>query len=731
MADDKDVKIKITTEGGEQAKTTFTSLIESLGGIGGAVVIANQGLELLQKGFEALEKPIEMINGLANESVNLFKELRGMSAVMGGTLQDAEGMQETFQLAGLSTEKLTFAMFRLSMNVEQGGKELQHLGIEMKNANDATLSTGTIFENVRTKLSGMTDSTERAAEAAKIFGARQARELLPVLSLSAERYEALKKRAEENEAMTKELAAAMGPLIESQANLAQKTEKVRMALAEMIAVPVVQFFTDWLATPAIEFLDHLLQRMKAVNNISAEAAQGRGGFGAFLSALSVRVFGNIEGLDEYVKNIETLNRATDRVRKNQEEAGKQKRKLDEDEIKAATAKEKERYALDIARVKSEASIESELTRIRTDSDSAALDSKLKTNERLIEMANEHYEKERAIAMQRVGPGGKLTAEEEQKLTGERDKEIAKIQAESEKISRVDMLKARIADAKKASDEEVKIIKDGLHERVAATESAAKAETAAIDVTFAPATDKVVSSYRVQATAARDSANAQVDAINQEIESKRKLASAAPQDLHLQRQVADEIRDLNSKRIDAERSADDKIIELRKNLVQQLRSEAEKEAATGQTLEEKALSRLEKRGRKRASQADVEREVAKMQLESQRAAGGYSQGSTVDIAQLREARQLGPTIGALTDEGITGRQAIDLSSQRNVTQLAGEKWSAIPANLQSQVNGYMERLAKVEVATGTALGKMTEAVENMFDAFQNQFIRALEFQAARQ
>jgi hypothetical protein len=729
--DSKDVKIKISTEGGEQAKSTFASLIESLGGVGSAVVIANQGLELLHKGFEAMEKPINAINEAAAESINLFKQLRSLSAVTGQTIQEAEQMQNAFQLAGLSTEKLGFAMFRLSMNIEQGGKELQHMGVEMVNAGGAALSTGDVFENVRNKISGMSSASERAAEAARIFGARQARELMPILSMSATEYERLKDKAEDNEAMTTELAKAMGPLIESEANLAQKAEKVRMEFAETVAVPLKQFFVDLIATPVVEWLDGILGRWKAVMAIGVEGAQGEGGLMGFVHALMAMAGTSKDTAEEYRKNMETLKKAEQDVKHAAESRGESQKRATEEQIKVQTAAEKERYASSLAEMKAEAAITEALTRMRTDSDTAALQEKLAINEKLIQAAREHYEKERAIAMQRVGPGGHLTEQEEQKLSSERDKAIQKTTLESRRIMEVDMAKARVADAKKVSDEEVKIVKDSMAMQTAVIESGRKRESAIIETSLLPSTQKIMGAYFSEAQATREAEDIKVEAINKEIDAKRKLAAAAPQDLHLQRQVNDEIRALNTQRVEAELSANDKILEARKNLVTQLRAEAEKQAQTGATLEEKALTALERRGKKRASMQDVEEEVYKMRTKASETAAGYGSGGRVNIAALREARQLAPISGQLRDEGITSSQAIGMNQQKSMADLGGQQWSAIPAQLQQAVGSYMQRLMAVEQGMSTTLDRMTSAVEALFAGFSSKFVRELEFQAARQ
>ena len=732
MADDtKDVKIKISTEGGEQAKSTFAGLIESLGGLGGAVVVANQGLELLQKGFQALESPIHVVQELTAESVNLFKQMRSLAATTGDTIQGAEQMSNAFALAGLSTEKLGFAMFRLSMNIEQGGKELTHMGVEMTNMNGAALTTSSVFENVRDKISGMSSATERAAEAAKIFGARQARELMPILSMSADRYAHLKEKALENEAMNEDLQRSMGPLIESQADLAQKVVKVRTAFAEMITIPITQFFTDMIAIPVVEWFDQLLGRWRAVNQIAVEGAQGEGGIMGFVHALMAMAGTSRATAEEFRKNMEVIAKAEAQVKKAQEERSTIQKRATELDIKTATEREKSAYAAAQAELKAEASIAEGLARMRTDSDTAAMQEKIATNDKLIALANEHYEKERDIAMKRVGPGGKLTDEEELKLSSARDKEVQKLTLENRRVAELDMAKARVADAKKIADEEVKITKDAMSLQTAEIESARKREAAIIETTLMPSTQKIMTSYFSEAQAAREAEDVKVEAINKEIDAKRKLAAAAPQDLHLQRQVNGEIRDLNRQRVEAEMAANDKILEARKNLVQQLRAEAEKQAQTGASLEEKALAALERRGKKRVSMQDVEEEVYKMRTKASETAAGYGMGGRVNIAALREARQLAPLTGQLRDEGITGSQAIGMASQKSMADLGGQQWSAIPAQLQQSVGSYMQRLMAVESGVNTTLDRMTSAVEAMFSAFSSKFIRELEFQAARQ
>lgn len=728
----KDVRIKISTEGGDQAKSTFASLIESLGGIGGAVVVANQGLELLQKGLQALEKPAQVINNLANEATGLFKEMRGLAAVTGETIQGAEQMQNTFALAGLSTEKLGFAMFRLSMSIEQGGKELQHMGVELTNASGAALPTGEIFENVRSRIAGMGNATERAAEAAKIFGARQARELMPILSMSATNYERLKDKAAENEAMNKNLERSMGPLIESQADLAQKATKVRMALAETVAVPIAQFFTDLIAIPVVEWLDGLVGRWKAVNQVAVEGAQGEGGVMGFVHALMAMAGTSRDTAEEFRKNMETISKAQAQLDKNLASRETAKKKATAEDIKLSEERLKAEYASGQAEIKNRASIDEALSRMRTDSDVEAVQMKMATNDKLIALAEEHYEKERAAAIAlKTSQGGHLTEEEEFKLSSAKDKEVQKLRLENEKIAAVDLVKARVAAAKSAADEEIKIVKDQMAAQTTIIESARKREAAIIETSLAPATQKIIGSYFAETEAIKEAEHTKIDAINQEIDAKRKLAASAPQDLHLQRQVNDEIMALNRQRVDAEAKADDEILDKRKSLTLQLRAEAEKQAQTGATLEERALASLERKGRKNASMQDVQEEVYKLRQKASETAAGYGTGGRVNISALREARQLAPVVGQLRDEGITASQAIGMASQKSMADLSGQQWSAIPAQLQAAVSSYMQRLSAVEQSIEPMMDRMTGAIEAMFAGFSSKLVRELEFQAARQ
>src|SRR5512143_4076706 len=397
--DSKDVRIKISTEGGDQAKSTFASLIESLGGIGGAAVVANQGLELVQKGLGALEKPMKILEGLANEATTLFKEMRSLSAVTGETIEDAETMRNTFQLAGLSTEKLGFAMFRLSMNIEQGGKELQHMGVELKTASGAALSTGEVFENVRNKIAGMENATARAAEAAKIFGARQARELLPILSMSAEAYERRKKMAEENAAMDEEMAAKSLALIEAEANLEQKMTKLKMVFADIIALPVMTWFAE-VGAGIANVAQTFTERFGVMYRIGHEAAKqtmgGKEGFfmtwlgAAFVDSATAKAIADAE---------KVANALDAQLKKIQEKAHRPPKEVTAEDVKTQTATENRLYQEAQARIKSEASISEALSRIRTDSDTEAVQEKIETNKKLIELAEQHYQEERRIAMQ--------------------------------------------------------------------------------------------------------------------------------------------------------------------------------------------------------------------------------------------------------------------------------------------------------------------------------------------
>lgn len=725
---DQDLNLKVNLQGAGAASSGLAGLVGQLSSFGPAAIIANQGLELLQKGLEALKAPFQQMTHLADEAIAMWKQMRDLSNTTGGTMQQAEDLKDVFELAGVGSEKLNMAMFRLGAELENGGKKLAHLGIETRHATGEAMNAGEAFLAVRDKIAGMATASERASAASELWGSRMGRGMIPILSISRDKFAELTHKAEENGALTAEVAAKAEKLVQTQADLAQKLEKVKMQFAELIALPVSQWFADTsvsmlkMAQDAASRVSIALEIGAQAGNESALASTGAvGGFfarwlgAAFIdrdTAAAIAASRKLEA--ELSSKLKAMQDIKDRGPKDTFDA-----KLEGDRQKAI-------YTQEQSRIKSEATIAQELSKMRTGSDQEAIQNKIRTNTALIALAEENYQKERDIATKKLKGGGRLTDAEEFALSSKRDTEIAKLKADNDKMLQVDMAKSRIVDAKKLADEEMLVLKQTETERLSIIESGRKREQAIYETQNMVTLTKTTLAYYADVAALKQATFQKIDSINQQIDAQKKLAAAAPLDFEVQKVTNDKIRELQLQRAQTERDTNDKILDSRKSLVDKLKQEADKQAGIGASLEEKALRNLEKQGNTEASMQDVQREVDRLKSEARETAANFGWGGRVSIDALRESRQLAPTINSLTESGITSGQALGMNQQKSMTQLSGRMWDQVPAQLQDT----MKSVDQVMSGMGSTLERMTAAIGALYDGFSTRMIRELEFQAAR-
>ena len=121
-------------------------------------------------------------------------EARRLSAVSGLTVTDADDLADKFALLGLNAGALDVALLRLSADIDNGGAQLEKLGINIRNTSGALKEPGNLLLEVREKIAGITDAATQNAAGMQLFG-RGFKELSPAFRATAEEWERLGERA--------------------------------------------------------------------------------------------------------------------------------------------------------------------------------------------------------------------------------------------------------------------------------------------------------------------------------------------------------------------------------------------------------------------------------------------------------------------------------------------------------------------------------------------------------
>lgn len=626
--------------------------------IGGAAAAVTSPIGLLVISVGAV---VGVMTHMANSAVGLFKEMRELSTVTGGTSADAERLRNTFALAGIGTEKLSFAMFRLGMSIETGGKELEHLGVSIRTASGEMKQTGQVFDEVREKLSQMTSASERAAAAGHLFSMRQARGLMPILSMSAERYAELSAKAERNAAVTNQLMGEVQRHIEVEEDLNQKLEQTRIRFTQIIALPVATKFAEW-GLAALEFTKHLVGAGK-------EFAKSGILYGAW----------TIAGQEQFAQALtDQLAGVAKKIQDLDAQRIDQHKRMTEAEIKVSIERLRMENQLAAQRLRGEQAIFAEESKMRTGSDVEAIQSRMKMNDQLIALAEERYRRERALAEQRVHAetGGRLTAEEELKLEKERDSAILKLREENSKAL-VDLEKARAAANQRIAMDEIRALKAQHAERLNFIEQSSKREMARLEMSNLSRREILAKQYELEQQTTEQIRMLKVTEIDDEVARLKQLAALHKDNFAIQREVNQQLMALGVQRAQAEQAADTQIVEERKKMVTELQNLAREEAGIGDTLTNKAIENLRKRGRTSVSEADVMGEAERIRARGRATLGAFGGGGRVGMEALQEALSLRGVMESLTKGGFSIAGAIGQAIMQALAAFTGQRERFMP------------------------------------------------------
>lgn len=147
-----------------------------------------------------------------------YEQMKKLVAISGLAVEEADQLADAWELLGGNSEVLTNSLFKMSAEIDSGGKALKQYEIDLRDLSGAIKEPGQVLLELRDKISQMGNAAERNAALLKFFG-RAGRENADIFALSADEFkkwlEAAGKigpSATTSMAVTKEYARAMAEL---------------------------------------------------------------------------------------------------------------------------------------------------------------------------------------------------------------------------------------------------------------------------------------------------------------------------------------------------------------------------------------------------------------------------------------------------------------------------------------------------------------------------------------
>lgn len=215
-------------EGAEKGKTSLSDVKSAALGVAaaiGGVVIA--------------------ITKMATETGKSAEEIKNNSQTMGMSMAQYQEWDYVFKSVGYSAEQASGDFAALAEKAKdaaegtgEGAEAFDELGIRVTNAGGQLKSQNELFSEVITKLQNMDDATRRNALASQLLGTT-GEELIPVLNMTGEEMDALRKKAYETGAIMSDAAVNdFADMNQSVREMGQKFDVVQAKLAEKF-LPVI------------------------------------------------------------------------------------------------------------------------------------------------------------------------------------------------------------------------------------------------------------------------------------------------------------------------------------------------------------------------------------------------------------------------------------------------------------------------------------------------------------
>src|SRR5512147_214303 len=265
------LKTGLQQVGGANITKLFDDLKDAFhGGASGAASMGSM-VQMLQGGVSALGTPLGIAAGavgaftaILEKSTGVLEEtyaqMRNLSAITGTSIEETNVLSDAFKLMGFDSGALNMALFRLSMEVEQGGKRLGAYGISVRDTEGHLRATGDVFEDTIKKIGEIGDAAQRNAVLMQLFG-RAGRELAPIFQSGGATLDEFKAKARDVGILTKEDSEAAMEARRSQAALKDAFEDMWIVIGRQL-LPVLE--------AGVNVLNFFVQAITAVIGITVE-----------------------------------------------------------------------------------------------------------------------------------------------------------------------------------------------------------------------------------------------------------------------------------------------------------------------------------------------------------------------------------------------------------------------------------------------------------------------------
>lgn len=649
--------------------------------------------------------------------MHMYEEMKSLQAMTGLSIGETENIIDAFALAGVESGRLQMAFFRLGGEIEGGGKHLEKFGISVQETTGEFKAEGDILLEVRDRLSQIGSASERNAALMQLFG-RAGRALAPVFAKSTEEFNKYIEAAKQYDQMTENLMKQGQEYHQVLTEISFAFQKMYAGFAEAVAFPVL----TGLAHAFLAVIDAYLkfkEFQEDIKNILQGALFGGGG----------ATVGEMKVLEEQVRVQDRLMKQAELVRKYKmdtaegrisplaaqraEQELKREEQLQQIQLSGDTKLNAARLKLDKELLQSRISLAADRVKLETDSEAAViavqrdalaetatldakgLEQKRSELDKRLAMTETSHAKELDILRRSTPAGQKEDFDKKTKIEAQYNTEKAKLSEERRQLDQEEVSQTETNAAKKQAIDfkyqqaRLNDLKKAINERIDFQKTMAEAENLLIENTknrqlaiLNMGNLDAISKIREQANVEIETAEKVRDAKIQSVESQRsaleKQRELATGNAAMQKEIDQKLMGLGMERYRAEVSADNQIVAARKGMVDQLKAEADREAGIGESLAQKAVSRMQARGRTRFSQEDIQSEISKMREQGADVFGRLGTGGRVTGTQLSEAIGSRGMFADLAKSGIGAGTALTMMGARGSAAFGGRPFEGLGA-----------------------------------------------------
>lgn len=755
-------KLKATLKGiaGADITAPITHLGEAFhAGAAGAESLGGMA-QLLSGSMAALASPVGIaaasigalvtVMGKATEvAEETFRSVRTLSAVTGQSVEETKALQEAFKLMGLESESMDRAMFRLSAEIESGGKKLAAYGIATRDTQGHLRATGEVFEDVVRKVGAIGDAAQRNAVLLQLFG-RAGRELAPLFAQGGTSLDDFKKKAEELGVYTAEDQARTQELIQVKARLSEQMEHLWLNIAKA-AIPVVEGF--------VKVLSFLVEGISAVGGLITSWVTWMATSKEAVDPLSLSVKALAASIMAVGKAIEYVQKfgkwVADRIvapvggaaQAEHKEGGPSGPIVTADDVNARAKLREEQLKVDLKYFQ-------EASQAQTNSHVLGLKAQ-----------QEFLAQTLALERQKMADLAALTDDPIQKEKLERAFALKKVQIEGEtRLLTLKIREAEAADAKRVIDDQLKARKDAAAEEVATIQLRRDEDLQRAERSGISEQDLISRKKDLEVNAARDAAQVKTALIAEEMAKLQTLAAQYQDNAALQREINNKLVGLAHDRAMTEIEETKQVDKAKADAAKADEARKLKEAGMFGELIRQAQEYAKQQGRSVISQADIDASQKKLATSSEQQLAAFFGGASVDPAkleqavqfqqQLRRMQQQGSTPGSITSAamGEAGKtfgagfgyeaatQAFQsgnvgmgqlLMQRAQIMEQAGMGAGGGTEGIGSELAKTVDpKLAKLKEDIGGALDKVTDKWGELVAAIPDKITRWLEAEAAR-